>query len=354
MRSPLFSAFLFAVSTFLSAACTSTLHIRALAPAAVQMPDNLQHIATANRIVPTSGRDKFYDVLEGVFTGEGPGVDRAGADECINVVGQALAHNSFRFQVTQAQLQLQGRTREFFLPPLPTRQVQDACRQTHVDGLVVLEAFDSDMALTRTNGVRKVKDKEGKEHEVPTVRVEMLMKVVAGFRTYGAAQGFIVDQAKLEDHLAFTGEGDNYPDALRHLPAPEVCIRRVAQLAGDRYARRIAPSYVTIVRNYYTGAKKDVLMRQANVRATAADWAGAAAIWQQAAKNLHPKVAGRAFYNLAVASEARGDLAGAVDWASKAAYSCNSRPARSYLRELRARQQEQALVKEQLKSLPLN
>lgn len=336
----------------LLSACASSVHIRALAPAAVPMPANLQSVATANRIIPESRRDKFFDVLEGAFTGEGLGVDRAGADECVNVVGQALANNSYRFKVTQAQLQLLGRSREFFLPPLAPRYVQDLCRRTQVDGLVVLEAFDSDMALSHTNGTRTVKDKEGKEHQVPTVHVEMIMKVVTGFRTYGAAQGFVLDQARQEDQLVFSGNADNYRDALRQLPPPEECIRRVAQRAGDGYARRIAPSYINLTRDYFTSAKKDALMKQAAVRADAEDWKGAEAIWQQAARNLDPKIAGRAFYNLAVASEVRGDLPGAIEWAKKSAYTCNNSQAKSYLHVLNDRLRAQELVREQLKSVP--
>ena len=335
-------------------ACASTVHIRALAPAAVPMPASLQSVATANRIVPESRGNKFFDVLEGAFTGEGIGVDRAGADECVNVVGQALANNSYRFKVTQAQLQLQGRGREFFLPPLEPRYIQSLCRRTQVDGLVVLEAFDSDMALTHTTGVRTVKDKEGKEHQVPTVHVEMVMKIVTGFRTYGAAQGFVLDQARQEDRLAFTGNGDSYPAALRQLPPPEECIRRVAQLAGDGYARRIAPSYVDLNRNYFTSAKKDLLVKQGAERAAAGDWTQAEAVWQQAARHLNPAVAGRAFYNLAVATEVRGDLPGAIDWAKKSAFTCNNRSAKTYLRVLNDRMRAQELVREQLKSVPVD
>jgi hypothetical protein len=114
---------------------------------------------------------------------------------------RALANNSYRFKVTQAQLQLLGRGREFFLPPLAPRYIQDLCRRTQVDGLVVLEAFDSDMAMSHTNGTRTVKDKEGKEYQVPTVHVEMVMKVVTGFRTYSATQGFVLDQARQEDQF---------------------------------------------------------------------------------------------------------------------------------------------------------
>ncbi|MGY3089760.1 hypothetical protein ACVWYF_002808 [Hymenobacter sp. UYAg731] len=341
------------LAALLLSACASTVHIRALAPAAVPMPADLQSVATANRIIPESRRDKFFDVMEGAFTGEGIGVDRAGADECVNVVGQALANNSYRFKVTQAQLQLLGRSREFFLPPLAPRYVQDLCHRTQVDGLVVLEAFDSDMALTHTNGTRTVKDKEGKDHQVPTVHVEMVMKIVSGFRTYGAAQGFVLDQARQEEQLVFTGNGDNYPAALRQLPSPEECIRRVAQRAGDGYARRIAPSYIDLNRDYFTTAKKDALMKQAAVRADAEDWQGAATLWQQAAKNLNPKIAGRAFYNLAVASEVRGDLPGAIDWAKKSAYTCNNGQAKNYLRVLNDRLRAQELVQEQLKSVPV-
>lgn len=338
----------------LLSACTSTIHMQALAPAAVRMPDELQRLATANRIVPTSGRDKFYDVLEGAFTGEGPGVDKAGAQECVMVLGQALAENSPRFEVTQAQLQLEGRSREFFLAPLSPRYVQNVCRQTQVDGITVLEAFDSDMALKRTDGVRAVKDKDNVERKVPFVHVEMVMKVVSGFRTYGAARGFILDQAKLEDYLTFAGEGATYQQALRQLPAPDVCIRQVAKLAGDRYARRIAPSYFTLTRDYYTRAKKDASMQQAAIRATSEDWASAATFWQQAAGSPNAKVAGRACYNMAVASERVGNLEEAVAWARKSAYTTHNRPARDYLRQLLRRQQEQALIAEQLQSLPAN
>ena len=151
MKSKLYSSSLTFLAALLLSACASSVHIRALAPAAVPMPANLQSVATAKRIIPESRRDKFFDVLEGAFTGEGIGVDRAGADECVNVVGQALANNSYRFRVTQAQLQLLGRSREFFLPPLAPRYVQDLCRRTQVDGLVVLEAFDSDIRAIALN-----------------------------------------------------------------------------------------------------------------------------------------------------------------------------------------------------------
>ena len=75
-------------------------------------------------------------------------------------------------------------------------------------------------------------------------------------------------------------------------------------------------------------------------------------MWQQAARNLHPAVTGRAFYNLAEASEVRGDLPGAIDWAKKSAFTCNNGQAKSYLRVLNDRLRVQDLVREQLKSVP--
>ena len=76
-------------------------------------------------------------------------------------------------------------------------------------------------------------------------------------------------------------------------------------------------------------------------------------MWQQTARNLHPAVAGWDFYNLAVASEVRGDLPGAIDWAKKSAFTGNNGQAKSYLRVLNDRLRVQDLVREQLKSVPV-
>ena len=55
-----------------------------------------------------------------------------------------------------------------------------------------------------------------------------------------------------------------------------------------------------------------------------------------------------------MASEVRGDLPGAIDWAKKSAYTCNNGQAKNYLRVLNDRLRAQELVQEQLKSVPLN
>lgn len=329
------------------ASCTTTVHMQALAPASVSMPVQMQRIATANRVLPESRRDKFFDVLEGIFTGEGPLVDRAGAESCTMSVGEALMRNSPRFRVTPASLKLLGRTREFFLPPMAPDYVREVCRRSQVDGLVVLEAFDSDMQLTQRVEERVIKEKDKPDRKVPVVVVHMSMRVVTGFRTYGP-QGLVVDQARQEDRLEFASEGDTYQQALRGLPAPEECIRRVSVRIGDQYARRIAPSYVNLSREVYTRAKRDELLRQANVRVQAEDWEQAATVWRQAAQSPDPKVAGRAYYNLAVYHEMTGSLSSAVDFARKAAYDYQLSNARDYVRQLQARQQAAQMVEQQM------
>ncbi|TGE25699.1 hypothetical protein E5K00_11060 [Hymenobacter aquaticus] len=341
------SAWVSALILGLATSCTTTVHLEALAPASVPMPPTLQRIATANRILPDSRRDKFFDVLEGIFTGEGPMVDRAGAEACVLSTGEALMRNSPRFRVTPANLQLVGRTREFFLPPMSPDYVRRVCRTSQVDGLVVLEAFDSDMQLQRSQEERVIKEKDKPDRKVLVTVVHMDMRVVTGFRTYGP-EGLVVDQARQEDHLGWTSEGATYQAALAGLPAPERCIRDVARRVGDQYARRIAPSYVPLTRNVYTRAKKNPHMEQARQCVQATDWTQAAARWQQAARNLNHVVAGRAFYNLAVFEEMNNRLPEAIDYARKAAYTCQMRPAVAYLRVLQDRQQAEQLVQTQM------
>ncbi|WP_157541777.1 DUF6340 family protein [Hymenobacter aerophilus] len=331
----------------LLAGCTTTVHMQSLAPAAVAMPRSMERIATASRVLPESRRDKFFDLLEGVFTGEGLLVDRVGTETCALSVGEALMRNSPRFQVTPANLQLLGKTREFFLPPLAPGYVRQVCAETQVDGLVVLEAFDSDMLVTQRQEERIIKEKDKPDRKVPVTVAVLEMRLVTGFRTYGP-EGTVVDQAKQEDRLHWTAEGPTYQDALRQLPPPADCIRELAARIGDQYARRIAPSYVNLAREVYTSSRKDAYMEQAKQMVAATDWAAAAAVWQKAALSPDAKVAGRANYNLAVFEELNNRLPEAIAYARKAAYTHQLRAATSYLRELQQRQQAELVVSEQL------
>ncbi|NVO30813.1 DUF6340 family protein [Hymenobacter lapidiphilus] len=331
----------------LLAGCTTTVHMQSLAPAAVTMPGNMQRIATASRVLPESSRDKFFDVLEGIFTGEGLLVDRAGTETCALSVGEALMRNSPRFRVTPANLQLVGRTREFFLPPLAPGYVRQVCAETQVDGLVVLEAFDSDLQVTQRQEERIIKEKDKPDRKVAVTVAVMEMRLVTGFRTYGP-DGTVVDQAKQEDRMHWTSEGPAYQDALRQLPPPADCIRELAARIGDQYARRIAPSYVNLAREVYTSTRKDAYMQQAKQMVNATDWTQAAGAWQKAAQSPDSKVAGRAYYNLAVFEELNNRLPEAIEYARKAAYTHQLRAANSYLRELQQRQQAELIVSEQL------
>ena len=343
----------FVIFFLLLQACSSVVNIPALAPAAIRIPDPIQKVATANRFLPASNSDKFKDILEGIFTGEGIGVDKAGANEAVMVLGQSLTNNSPRFQVSQANLQLLGRTREFFLPPLNPQFVQETGRQIGADALVVLEAFDSDLLLSKINFEKTVKE-NGVERKIPMIAVTMQMKVVTGFRMYDVGSGLIIDQAKMENVLSWKKEGITELAAKRLLPLPNQCVLDVARLAGDQYARRIAPSRISISRTYYTKVKKDAVMQQAKVKAQVMDWQGAAELWSQALQNPNPKVAGKACYNLGVAREVQGDLERALDYAKKAAYDYHLKPARNYILQLNQRLQAQQAVNQQLESLPVD
>ncbi|MBT9393337.1 hypothetical protein KLP40_09200 [Hymenobacter sp. NST-14] len=335
------------LSLSLLSACTATVPMQSLAPAAVTMPASMSRIATASRVLPESGRDKFFDVLEGIFTGEGLLVDRAGTEACAMSVGESLMRNSPRFKVTPANLQLLGRTREFFLPPMAPDYVRRVCAESQVDGLVVLEAFDSDMQVTQHQEERVIKEKDKPDRKVAVTVAVLEMRLVTGFRTYGP-DGTVVDQAKQEDRMVWTNEGPTYQEALRRMPAPAECIRQVATRVGDQYARRIAPSYVALSRQVFTRARKDAHMEQARQMVAATDWAEAAAAWQQAARSANPDVAGRAYYNLAVYEELNNRLPEAIEYARQAAYTHRLRAATAYLRELQLRQQSESEASRQL------
>jgi hypothetical protein len=82
-------------------------------------------------------------------------------------------------------------------------------------------------------------------------------------------------------------------------------------------------------------------------RAQTGDWQGAAALWEQELSNQDPKIAGRAYYNMAIINEINGDLESAMDWASKAYSDYNVKPALRYLNALKYRSSQIAVLERQ-------
>lgn len=302
------------LATIIFQACTSTVHVQVLKPADINLPDSIQKFAVGNRSLPEEGK-KLGNIVEGLFSGEGIGLDKRASGSAVIGVTNGLAQSP-RYEVTQISEQLFGTGTSQMPAPLSWEEVERLCANTNADALILLETFDTDSRRTFDTKVRKKKvDEEYVEYTEHIANLDM--KVVTGWRIYYPAEKMIVDNHVFEDHKGFTGKGDNQELAIARLPGKEQAAREAGMLAGEDYAIRISPMWMDVRRDYYTKGSAD--MKLATRRARSNDWKGAAEVWKKLAESsANMKVKKRACYNMALVCEIEGNLDLAIEWAKKA------------------------------------
>ncbi|MES2836846.1 MAG: DUF6340 family protein [Bacteroidota bacterium] len=351
MKRIITNTFLLVALTIIFGACSkkSVTYIQVLQPAMLTMPDNVQKIAIINRTFPKKGEGtQFLNVLEGILTGEGIMTDRFASEECVNGM-TAIMLQSPRFQVVRPPVaKYYGTGTGRFPAPLSWGEIEKICKENGADALIALEAFDSNSNVTYTEGTRTVKNKEGVDVQVPTVTANSRMNVTQGYRLYDVKNKQLFDEFRSEEYRGFTGKGDNPNMALANLPPKMDMLNKTAFQAGQVYGTRITPLWITVGRQFYK--KGNYPLELAGRKAAVNDWNSAAQIWAKEVYNKDKKVAARATYNMAVASEVEGKLDLAVEWANKAYTSYNLKLARDYSQTLQYRIEQQKKADMQMRS----
>jgi hypothetical protein len=186
---------------------------------------------------------------------------------------------------------------------------------------------------------------------VTTYRSLQRTSVRIGWRLYDPKTRIILDEYITDDYLERTGSGNTERAAINNLPSQLNVTRDVAYNVGIEYGARIAPIYVNVSRNYYHKAKGyKSLMKQASRHLVARDIDKATQIWKKviAMSGNNKKAAGRAAYNMAVASEINGNLDIALDWAEKAWTQYGNKKARDYINVIKMRQNDVRKVDSQM------
>lgn len=329
--------------------CMSTTSLQVLQPAQLTVPEHINTIALLDRSKPSNG---WLNALEGLFSGEAINQDRRSRQEAMSGLTDALTRTP-RFQVKNTGIEMEGSKAGVNLPrPLEWSEVERICKQYGVDALVTLESFDSDNSTSTQRQTSKRKDKKGKEYTEISYDARLRTSVRIGWRTYDPKKQIIFDEYVTEDHLERTAHGDSERRAIDNLPSQVSLTRDVAFNVGIEYGARIAPIYVNVSRNYYNSAKgyKDQ-MKQAGRNFQDKKLEAATAIWKKIiaeAGTANKKAAGRAAYNMAVASEVEGHVDIALDWAQRAWNDYGNKKARDYINTLKQRMNDARKVASQL------
>lgn len=322
------------------------MRLSVMRPASVNLGNDIQVIGIVDRTVPENG---WVDLLEGIATGEGIGLDKEARDHAISGILDVM-NNSPKYHVANTQVKLITPLVVGSLPkPLPWDQVDQICNEHKCQALLSIEFFDSDFLVTRTEKVEEQKDKNGEVKKVKIYYAEGVATLKIGYRIYNLDQNVILDEYTDQRNQSWSAKGNNPQQALASLMTRKAAINNLSRNSGSLYAKRITPHWITVYRHYYRKPKKNTAFITGVRLAQTNNWEDALKNWEDASKNAKKeKTRKRALFNAALAYEVLGDLETAKVWASDAYATYGLKKARDYVNTLQYRIREEERLKEQM------
>ena len=319
---------------------TNQLYINVLQPAPVTMSPGIKKVGIINRSIPTD-ETKTLDALDRVLSLESADLDKDGAWESIAGVAGELRNND-RFSEVVLLNDIDFRSSRIgILPPMLSNSIADSiCRVKGIDALFALERFDTDTQIS-TSSAGSVETALG---NIPFLGFQVTMETIikTGWRIYYPAEASVLDEFSFVESLGFTAKGISLLAAGEALKDRRNAIREVSRNAGRTYAERILPYRLNVTRTYYVKGTDNFGI--AKRKAQTGKWDEAGTYWEKETSNSKSKIAGRAWYNLAILSEINGDIDKAMELAALAWEDYKTRKALDYTRILERRMNDRALL----------
>ena len=328
----------------LSSCTTSSIVVSIQKPADITIPSDIKTVVVANRSLPAK-KNLAGNIIEGLVTGEGIGTDKMGSKYCVEGLVSIL-DDSERYETKNiGDLELKGTGTSSFPPPLKWKKVNKLCKTYNADALIVLETFDSDSRILYAKPVRRTVKKNGKKIVEMRHKAVLEMKIVSGWRIYDNSKQIIIDENKFTELKEFSAWGSSNKDAESKLPYRSSALKQSGDFAGFNYGKRISPIWIQARRVFYSG--KEDLLKKASKDVKSNQWDDAITIWKDMVNLNDKKIASKASYNMALASEIKGYLDAAIDWAKKAK-ALGDKKANSYISILNKRKEDQIKLNKQL------
>ena len=328
----------------LSACTTSSVLVNIQRPADITVSQDIQNVVVVNRSRPS--KDNLAgNIVEGLISGEGIGADRKGAEYCVDGLVNMLA-NSERFTLKNIdRIELKGTGTSAFPIPLAWNEVKSICGSYGSDALLVLETFDSDSRSYVGNPVTRTRKKKGVKVKTLHYPAYRDITIESGWRIYDLKNKKIVDENKFAEYKQFSAWAKSPEAALLSLLSQGSAIRESGLVAGRQYGFRISPMWVKVRRTYFSGKHDDLKLAKSYIKSK--DWDAAIDIWKDLVNSLDAKIARRSTYNMAIASEIKGGLDTAIEWANKAE-KLGEKKAYNYINILHSRKMDEEKLKQQL------
>jgi hypothetical protein len=325
-----------------SCSSTSTLTLSVPQPSNVYLSKEVKNVGIINRSVPNVNYNKL-DAIDKILTAEEKNLDRNSAHEAIIGLQNGLKENS-RFQnvIVIDSLLLKDYGIDVFSPELKQEEIEKLCSQNNLDAIYELSFYDTDALVSYKTTNDMLPNAFG--IKIPTLvhHVTINTMIKSGWRIYDNVAKTLSDQFSRNDNVVISGSGINPIKAYETIRNRKNEVYRISKKIGQNYAYEIIPYTIRESRLYFVKGNSN--FEKAQRRAQTGDWDGAGELWETETKNSDAKLAGRAYYNMAIISEINGNLDEALNWASTSYSDYGIKEALQYTRILKSRIQKKKIL----------
>ncbi|QCW99730.1 hypothetical protein FGM00_06315 [Aggregatimonas sangjinii] len=339
MKYILHTAMFLALIAILSAcSATSQLTMGVKEPARVPIPSDVVRIGLINRSVPAEGNESL-DKIDKILSLEGLRLDELGAQSALNGL-KAELERSGRFESVSLIDGVDSVRKGLGVFPaqMSWDDIDAICDAHNVDVIFSLEFYDTDTNVGYEQKMVNIPNPLGIKAEVPGHRVTIRTALKNGWRVYDPHTKYILDESSFQDNLVSVGEGINPFKAVEAIAGRKEAVLQTSNNLGNAYGLNIRNLTRRVTRIYYVKGTDNFEIGQR--RAQAGDWKGAAELWERELSHPDAKIAGRAFYNMAISNEIDGNLDRALEYASKSYTDYNNKDALRYVNILKYRKQQ--------------
>tara|TARA_A100000164_G_scaffold371311_1_gene398788 strand:+ start:371 stop:1435 length:1065 start_codon:yes stop_codon:yes gene_type:complete len=342
---------------FTSSCSISNIKFEAIKPAEINVPTYIESVIIANRTTPTKN-NKAENILDGLLSGEQPGVDKYSSKDCINALKYKMS-NSPRFEMIRTEsIEFKGSGTFKMSKPLKWKKIENNLKNFEADALIVLESFDSSSKINDL-GLREKKIKiKGKWKKILEHVASLDVKVQAGWRIYDLKNKKIIDEQQFFDRKIFENSDKTFVLARKGLPKLNFAVSQAAIFSGEQFFYRVSPHYITINREYFKNLrnikgykikndKSNKLFIEASKHIDNKNWKKAVEIWKKFVDYENSTIASRACFNMALASEANGNINLALTWIKKS-ISLGNKKANTYNLKLIQRKSDLEKLEKQI------
>ena len=339
--------------TFLSLAvlitsCGSTnrLTMGVTEPAIVHLPADVKRVGIINRSLPSKGNNAL-DKIDKILSAEGLNLDKKGAEAAISSLSSELSVIK-NFEEIKILVDVEEVKKGLAVLPatLSWDIVERLCEENNVDVIFSLEFYDTDTKADYKVITMKLPNSLGVDVDIPAQEVTLATNVVNGWRIYDPQIKQVVDERIFNKNMTFHGKGINPMKAIEAVAGRNETVQEYSRNVGIAYAKRLIPRTRRIARDYFVRGTDNFKIAQR--RAQAGDWEGAAELWKMEINNPKEKIAGRAYYNMAISSEINGDLDKAIRFASRSYTDYRTNIALEYVNILKYRMRQNEVLDQQL------